>query len=712
MKWPLASLFLATAVASTFALAQIPGLDLNPGSSARQGPVEVKASIEEAKEGRPAQLALTASIDSGWHVYSVTQPAGGPVKTTINLSDEAPVLLAGEFKPDRQPSRHKEPLFDNLTVEEHEGSVIWRAPVRLKAGHSAADAQIEGHVVLQACNEKGCLPPKKYPFSLTVASDSLSPGFDPAASQAASVRVPEPPQGFAIGPYQPKMAHLTISGAVAPRHAAAGSKVQVSLTFDIVDGYHVYPLGAQAPGQVGLPTEISFEPAHGLSFSQPETDAPMGGGLFGLGGDDYLEGKVTWTIEVSLPGSLAPGEYFVRGKAAYQTCNDRSCDPPGSVQFAAPVVVSSSPVEGEFPLFFERPGERAAPPLPGAAASSGTVGAPTGVAEMPLKQLPLTFEPIDRSVIVLTGQSRLGLLAAALLGGFLLNFMPCVLPVIGLKILAFVQQSGKDRWQSFLLNVWYSAGLISVFMVLALAAVVLRLKWGEQFTSVGFNIVLAGIVFAMSLSFLGIWEIPIPGFSGGGTAAGMASKEGATGAFSKGVITTILATPCSGPFLGSVFGLVLKQETWMIYSIFFCVGLGMAAPYLLIGAFPRMMRFLPKPGAWMETFKHVMGFVLLGTVVFLFSFIDEDYRLATFALLVGIWAACWWIGRTPLTAELGVKLRAWGAALAVVGVVAIASLRWLTPRPELIEWQPFTYDRLEMDLSHGRTVLIDFTADW
>ncbi|HEY2761949.1 MAG TPA: thioredoxin family protein, partial [Pirellulales bacterium] len=190
------------------------------------------------------------------------------------------------------------------------------------------------------------------------------------------------------------------------------------------------------------------------------------------------------------------------------------------------------------------------------------------------------------------------------------------------------------------------------------------------------------------------------------------AKEGAIGAFTKGVISTVLATPCSGPFLGSVFGFTLEQSPLVIYGIFATIGLGMAAPYLLIGAFPRLIKALPKPGAWMDTFKHIMGFVLLGTVVFLFTFLNRDYLVPTFALLIGIWAGCWWIGHVPLTAERGRRVRAWLEGAAAAALIGWFSFAWLTPHEALLPWQPFSVQSLAKYRSEGKTVMLDFTADW
>jgi thiol:disulfide interchange protein len=216
----------------------------------------------------------------------------------------------------------------------------------------------------------------------------------------------------------------------------------------------------------------------------------------------------------------------------------------------------------------------------------------------------------------------------------------------------------------------------------------------------------------MALSFLGVWEIPIPGFVGSGKTGELATREGAAGAFSKGVLATVLATPCSGPALGPVFGFTLNQPPAITYLLFACIALGMSAPYLLIGAFPKLIRFLPRPGAWMDTFKQLMGFVLLGTIVFLLSFTNRDYIVPAFAMMVGLWMACWWIGRTPLTENLGKKLMAWGQGALVAGIVIVLAFTYLVPRNSNIPWQPFSQGELARLRAAGNTVLVEFTADW
>lgn len=311
-----------------------------------------------------------------------------------------------------------------------------------------------------------------------------------------------------------------------------------------------------------------------------------------------------------------------------------------------------------------------------------------------------------------------------MLAGFILNFMPCVLPVIGLKVLSFLEQGGSNPRRVLALNLWYSLGIISVFWILAGISIGLQsgigqafgfqeqtFGWGQQFRYDAFNITLVSIVFVMALSFLGVWEIPIPGFAGSKNAQGLTQKEGAVGAYSKGVITTVLATPCSGPFLGTAVGFALQSTPIVTFFIFTLMGFGMAAPYILVGFKPSLMRFLPKPGAWMDTFKQVMGFVLIGTVLWLLRPISPSLLMPTLIFLAALSAACWWIGRTPVYANLGEKLKAWIYGSAFAGLVGW----WFFAAPQMsdpLPWKNFTMAEFVQDLNDDRTVLVEFTADW
>ena len=307
--------------------------------------------------------------------------------------------------------------------------------------------------------------------------------------------------------------------------------------------------------------------------------------------------------------------------------------------------------------------------------------------------------------------SLLTQLALAFLGGFILNFMPCVLPVISLKLLSFLNQSGQSRGRIFILNVWYVLGVLAVFMLLAVLATTAKMSWGEQFTLPWFKIAMTVLVFAMALSFLGVWELPIPGFAGSRKADKLQIQEGPSGAFFKGVFATVLATPCSGPLLGSVFGWLLYQQAHVAYLVFGSMGLGMSFPYLLIGAFPQLIRFLPRPGVWMEVFKEFLAFLLLATVVYLFSTLSAAYFLPTLSTLIGVWFGCWIIGRVPFTAAPSRRVSAWLGATILAALIGFLSFTLLMSESK-IPWKPFSPEAVAAARAEGKTVMVDFSADW
>ncbi|MGF1581023.1 MAG: protein-disulfide reductase DsbD family protein [Gemmataceae bacterium] len=460
-------------------------------------------------------------------------------------------------------------------------------------------------------------------------------------------------------------------------------------------------------------------------------------------------GEITWTAPVKIAEGVNVNELEVPGKARIQACHDGGCLAPHEYKFVAKY--NQTQPTAKLATIIPPPGEQPSPaqaaviPPPNeqlAQAKPDTTNVDKTTSREPTPS-DVTFD-LDNLQVQNTDNapdSLVWVLPLAFLAGFLLNFMPCVLPVIGIKVLVFLQQAGDSRARAFLLNLVYSLGLLVVMLVLATLAVFAGIGWGAQFSSVTFNVVLTAVVFVFALSFLGVWEIPIPGFVSKVAGGGTADKEGYTGAFAKGVLTTLLATPCSGPFLGPALAWAVGQPAWMTYSVFATVGLGLASPYLVLGIFPKLLSFMPKPGAWMNTFKQLMGFVLLATVVYLLSFLAIPYVVPTVALLVGLGFSCWWIGQHFTLDTRKQKLKVWGVASSVV-IVSVLAFLWLhnvmesrfdravqahvsqdrermsenvvaaTIDDKEIPWQIYTPDRLEQAIQQGTTVFVDFTADW
>ncbi|MEZ6069823.1 MAG: protein-disulfide reductase DsbD family protein [Pirellulales bacterium] len=710
-----------------------PSLSLPPlgsadkGASQDDGVESVSAYFTTSAAGEPAQLFVTVEMGNGWHTYSVTQPSGGPIRTRIDVTNNDAVRVTGPFHPDVAAEQSREAVFDDLPVETHHGTVAWSAPIEFAAGTDPANVQLTGAVMLQACTDTKCLPPKKFDFTASWKPGAESPSHAvPPAPANASTKPAAATPPTTTGEYNPADSQVTIRGSVENGEQSGTYRLVISA--EPTKGYHVYELVERDAGtSVNKPTLLVLTETLGLDAGRPTADKPIveqPSLLADANPARLYEGAVDWTVELTATDASARQ---IAGVLGYQVCSDTACDRPQALRFAVdlPELLAagvSVPVTFSPATYNEAIAAADAHPWPAA-----------------------TFDPSQIAVHA-AGQSELSLgtvLFYGFVGGIILNLMPCVLPVVGLKIMSFVAQAGESRTRVLTLNVWFSLGLLSVFMVLAALAVFAQMGWGALFASDAFTIVMAAVVFAMGLSLLGVWEIPIPGFVGGTTAHGLESREGAAGAFSKGVITTILATPCSGPYMGTALTWALRQPSQHVFAVFLAIGLGMASPYLVIGAFPRLIHFLPKPGEWMNTFKSVMGFVLLGTVVYLLYLTGEQLVIPAVALLLGVGAACWWIGQTPLTAERSKVATAWISGAAIVAAVGLFAFGWLTSvtgrhfdrsvdraiaqRMSTLEgeaptvasrhegelpWQPYTRSRLEQELGAGRTVLVDFTADW
>jgi thiol:disulfide interchange protein len=252
------------------------------------------------------------------------------------------------------------------------------------------------------------------------------------------------------------------------------------------------------------------------------------------------------------------------------------------------------------------------------------------------------------------------LLLFAVIGGLILNIMPCVLPVLSIKVLGFVNQAGEDPKRVFRLGLVFAAGVYVSFLILASLVVGVQLAgasvgWGFQLQEPRFLIVVSAVILAFALSLLGVFTIELPG-AVGGSLSGAAGREGPAGAFFNGVLATVLATPCTAPLLGPALGFAFSQPPAMVFLFFVFIATGLALPYVLLAANPGWLRFVPKAGPWMERFKQSMSFLLFATVIWLLWVLGKQtgyegvISALIFLLAVGI--ACWVLG---LGLEYGVR---------------------------------------------------------
>src|SRR6266550_3722154 len=316
------------------------------------------------------------------------------------------------------------------------------------------------------------------------------------------------------------------------------------------------------------------------------------------------------------------------------------------------------------------------------------------------------------------------------LGGLILNLMPCVLPVISLKIFGFVQQAGQSRQKILRSGVAFAIGIFAWFIALAVLLIALKgagrdVTWGGfQFTNPYFVLVLSVIVLVFALNLFGVFEVSLPQ-SVTRNLLSTSERKDLLGSFFQGVFATVLATPCTAPFLGTALGFAFAQSAAIILAMFIAIAAGMSAPYLLLSAQPAWLRFLPRPGPWMLQVKQFMGFLLLATLLFLLYVVGAQRGLegaiwaSCFLLVISV--ACWMKGAFVVPTASAVK-RIVVLVLMLVLVLASGvyfiggkfhSANIASADSRLRgDWQAFTPERLQAELEQGHSVFVDFTAAW
>ena len=317
-----------------------------------------------------------------------------------------------------------------------------------------------------------------------------------------------------------------------------------------------------------------------------------------------------------------------------------------------------------------------------------------------------------------------GILGLALLGGLILNLMPCVLPVLSIKLLSIAEQGGREKRAiraGFLAS---AAGILFSFLVLASGAVALKatgmaVGWGIQFQQPLFLSAMALVMALFAYNLMGFFEVPLPAFLGnlGGAGPGAGPDRGLAGNFATGALATLLATPCSAPFLGTSVGFALSRGALEIYLIFLFLGIGLALPYLLVAVLPRLVSWLPRPGPWMVTLRRVLGLLLAATAVWLLTVLAVQIGTLA-ALLAGglllalglvLWAGPNLMQRHRLATPAAASLLAL-AALALPSGIPKAPAE--NPAVAESAWQPLDEARIAALVAEGKVVFVDVTADW
>lgn len=503
-------------------------------------------------------------------------------------------------------------------------------------------------------------------------------------------------------------------------------------------GYHFY---ANTPGDTGRPTTLTpMSAPQGTVVLYPKGKADKD--VFDTAASVFIHETAT-PFFIRFPGLYAPERTEVQ--VDLLLCSDTNCWPvtqtipvalggprlPAEQESWWPTLALHTAVPATQPTDEKAPAADSAADLarelgvqlPGTSTSQSLTPAPSrsGATSLSLPDAGARFRPAFLTAdgayaftptyyIQSLEVSSLGTaIIFGLIAGLILNFMPCVLPVISLKLSSLISATTiadeQERIAGFRQhNLWFAMGILVWFVALAVMLTLAGKAWGQLFQDARLVTALLLIVFALGLSVFDVFELPMLNLRTGSTA-----QHGPWSAFTTGLLATLLATPCSGPFLGGVLGWAFLQPPLVLGLILCAVGIGMALPYLCLAARPGLVRLFPKPGNWTLLLQRVVGFFLMGTAAYLLTTLPEADLPRVLAWLWLTALAAWLWGRfSGLTAP---RRQRWAVRITCLVLVLLPLLHTKTPPAAEARWQDFSRQQFLAHLG-TRNMLVDFTADW
>lgn len=610
--------------------------------------------------GQRFQVGVLFRLDPEWHVY-FRNPGEAAVGTEVTFaSEDARFGPIGWPVPERIVDRS-----GTITTFGYEDEVLLGAEGRVADDASGA-VRVEATADFLVC-KVDCIP-GRVTLSRTLplgSAGGATPSEEHARFEAHRAALPETPDEAGV------QVELALEQALRPNE-----QVRAALSVVTCDGPRD---GCATPGAPAAGVASAFFPDRvaGLSVEATEVRAH--------------------------PSAFAGAVVELRLKA--------SPDDPGSAQTLSGLLVLET---DDGPLALEVSGE-----VPRARAGEAVTSSESPLFGAEAGEAGEVVQAVQAEEAPLPGLFTMLLLA--LLGGIILNAMPCVLPVLALKAFGLAQMAGEGRAARVAHTGAYTAGVTAAMWALAATVVGLRaagteVGWGFQLQEPWFATVLSALLVVFALGLFGLFEI---GVDATRLSAQVDGAHGLPRSFGEGVLAVVLATPCSAPFLGTAIGFAFASDALTIFAIFTAVAVGLAAPFALIALFPGAQRLLPRPGAWMQRMQVLLGFALLGTAVWLawvvgqVAGVDGMTRLIAFLLLTG--AATWafvegrkggrWIRWVVPGLALGLVLYAGAWTLQSA---SSSSVRRLMP----VDAGPWSPEMVQTHLADGRPVFVDFTAAW
>lgn len=476
-----------------------------------------------------------------------------------------------------------------------------------------------------------------------------------------------------------------------------GGKATITLRLEIPDKSYIYG-NPKGPG-IGRPTTIEIKHPENFTFENPLFKKPK---KYKAKADPNFVWIYKKETDISLTFKAdeksVPGKYEISIITTALLCTDRSCTLQ-DFKIDYPVIITDKNENRNNGVAEINKSDK----------EKSISQKDNGNSSYDLSSMdPRFISTIDITNIIQA-------IIYGLLAGIFLNFMPCVLPVISLKIMDLINYSGQDRIKMKKMGIVFTLGILTSFAVLAILVTFLGYTWGGLFQHSLFLVIMIAIVFALALSMFDVFTINIPSFAGK-VSHDISNKY--LRSYAKGLLVTLLATPCSGPFLGGTLAWASTQTPATIFIIFFSVGIGMSVPYLILTTNPKLIRFIPKPGPWMVTFENVMAFLLMGTVVYLIGILKQSLVMPTVWFLLFVAIAAWQYGKYGAIIMTR-KKRIFSRIAAIIIIISgyFLSFNYFYGREQESESieankRPFTISLLYENRKQGRITIVDFTADW
>lgn len=457
-----------------------------------------------------------------------------------------------------------------------------------------------------------------------------------------------------------KIPEVSVFLEIVPGDLSPTESFKIIATYEIPENYHMF-----------FNTElftVDIENQSDLILQKTQYPMDEAETLLGI---PAFSGTVTISREVTIPADFKTGEYNLEVRAAYQICeDDGTCLLPKSVSFNKELTINGS----------------------------GDV--------------------TSASIFII-----LWYVLLAFAGGIILNIMPCVLPLLSVKALNLLEQSRYDKKTILRSSLLYGLGIFVSFISLAMTVIIIKssgelLGWGFQFQNPLFVLILLTFIFIFSLSLFDIFTINPPQ-KGMNRAGNYSTGKNYSGSFITGIFAVLVATPCTAPFMGAALGFAFTQTPFVIFIIFTALSAGFALPFILLGIFPALIKRIPKPGTWMNTFKEFMGFLLLGTVVYLlttlYSLIGSSIKgVLWFLLFTGL--AIWIFGKFGSVVER--KRKRVIAIVISLLIITFSAMSFINLEENSMKlaidenWQEFSSELVQSYRLENKTVFIDFYADW